>query len=260
MKGILALPPEFAPGTDWRYNNTNYVLLGILIHRVTGQVYGDYLHDQFFAPLGMRSTRVISDAEVIARRASGYEIKGGELRNQEWVSPTFNSTADGTIYTTVEDMARWDRALSGTTLLRPASLARLWTPVRLANGKENSRRYGFGGWVDAVNGHRTVEHSGSWQGFTSDMVRYADDGLSVAVFVNLDAGHARPDGIVRVVAGLVSPALMPDPAKPLPDDRHRRVRHQHHVADEQRFQQLSHQQHADGDVQRPRLRCQLHVQ
>jgi CubicO group peptidase (beta-lactamase class C family) len=218
VKGILALPSEFAPGTDWRYNNTNYVLLGILIHRVTGRLYGDYLHDEFFAPLGMRSTRVISDAAVIERRASGYEIKGGELRNQQWVSPTFNSTADGTIYTTVEDMARWDRALSDGTLLRPASLTRLWTPVKLADGKENRQHYAFGWWVDAVNGHRTIEHSGAWQGFASDMTRYPEDGLSVAVFVNLDSGHARPDGIVHVVAGIVSPALMPPPAKSLADD------------------------------------------
>lgn len=217
-KGILALSPSFPVGTKWQYNNTNYVLLGILVHRITGKLYGDYLHDEFFAPLGMRSTRVISDTAVIERRASGYEIKGGDLRNQDWVSPTFNATADGTIYTTVEDMARWDRALYGSNLLSPASLNRLWTPFKLVDGRENSKRYGFGWWVDQVNGHRLIEHNGAWQGFTSEMARYLDDGLTVTVFVNLDSDHARPVPIARVVAGLVMPALMPTLAKPLAND------------------------------------------
>lgn len=116
----LKLPLDFPVGTDWRYNNTNYMMLGILIHRVTGQFYGDWLRDRFFAPLGMRATRVISDTDVIERRASGYEIKGGVVKNQAWVSATFNATADGTIYTTVEDMARWDRALTAGTVLKPS--------------------------------------------------------------------------------------------------------------------------------------------
>ena len=220
-KAIVGLPHDFKVGTDWRYNNTNYVLLGILVHRITGKFYGDYLQDEFFAPLGMSATRVISDSAVITHRASGYEMKGGELRNQEWVSPTFNATADGTIYTTVEDMARWDRALYGNNLLNAASLKRMWTPFKLANGRENSKRYGFGWWIDAVNGHRLIEHSGAWQGFTSEMARYSDDELTVTVFVNLDSAHARPYPIAHVVAGLVSPALMPPPARPLPDDPRR---------------------------------------
>lgn len=215
---VVKLPLEFPVGTDWRYNNTNYMLLGILIHRVTGRFYGDWLHDRFFAPLGMTATRIISDTDVIMHRASGYEQKGGELKNQTWVSATFNATADGTIYTTVEDMARWDRALTEGTILRPASFKRIWTPFVLANGKPNSAGYGFGWQIRTTNGHRVIEHGGAWQGFASDMSRYPDDGLSVAVFANLDAAHARPAQIAHVVAGLVVPALMPPPSSPLPDD------------------------------------------
>lgn len=218
LSAILALPPAFKPGTDWQYNNTNYVLLGILIHRVTGRFYGDWLHDQFFAPLGMRATRVISDTDVIERRASGYEIKGGVLRNQQWVSATFNATADGALYTTVEDMARWDHALSEESLLSPASRARMWTAVRLADGRPNQRGYGFGWFTGAINAHRTISHSGAWQGFTSDMLRFPDDRLSVVAFVNLDSEHAGPENITKVVAGLVSPALMPAIGTPIADD------------------------------------------
>ena len=73
------LPIEFKPGEKWDYRNTNYVLLGVMIHRVVGQFYGDYLHDKIFAPLGMKSTRIISDRDIIPARAAGYEIEGGTL-------------------------------------------------------------------------------------------------------------------------------------------------------------------------------------
>ena len=183
---IAALPNEFEAGSQWSYNNTNYVLLGILIHRVTGQAYGDYLRETFFAPLGMSATRVISDTDVIPRRASGYEMHAGRLRNQEWVSPTFNSTADGTIYTTVEDMGRWERALVEGGLVSAASLEKMWTVFPLADGTPNPGRYGFGWNINTLNGTRRIMHNGSWQGFTSSMTRYPDRGVTVVVFANLD--------------------------------------------------------------------------
>lgn len=215
---IAALPVEFKPGEDWRYNNANYVLLGILIHRVAGRFYGDYLQDVFFRPLGMTRTRVISDADIIPKRASGYEIRAGALRNQAWVSPTFNATADGTIYTTIEDMGRWEQALDAGNLLSASSMARLWTPVRLSNGAPNSQGYGLGWRINSFKGHRRISHNGAWQGFTSAMVRFPDDGLTLVVFANLDSGNARPDLIARVVAGLVDDELMPDVSPVLQDD------------------------------------------
>jgi len=216
--GIAALPVVSAPGAEWRYNNANYVLLGILIHRVTGQFYGDYLRTVFFEPLGMRDTRVVSDTEIITRRASGYEIRGGALQNQAWVSATFNSTADGTIYSTIDDMGRWERALSEGRLLSPTSMQRMWTPAPLADGRPNSEGYGFGWMINTLNGHRRITHNGAWQGFTSTMARYPESGLSVVVFANLDSSYGRPDLIARVVAGLVEPALMPPPSPALQDD------------------------------------------
>src|SRR5579864_5614378 len=88
---IEALPIENAPGAKWNYRNTNYVLLGFLIHRVTGTFYADYLANRIFKPLGMTSTRLISDADIIPNRSAGYQWENGELKNQDWVSPTFNS-------------------------------------------------------------------------------------------------------------------------------------------------------------------------
>jgi CubicO group peptidase (beta-lactamase class C family) len=214
---IEKLPIEFKPGEKWNYRNTNYVLLGVIVHRVTGQFYGDYLDEKIFVPLGMESTRIISDRDVIPARAAGYEIEGGTLKNQNFVSPTFNSTADGALYFNVVDLEKWDRALYGTTLLTRASLDRMWTPFLLNDGTVNSAGYGFGWGVGEENGRRVVRHSGAWQGFTCDIDRYVNNGVTVVVLTNLDEGHAEPRNIAKVVAGLVDPELMPKPTASIAD-------------------------------------------
>ena len=216
-KRIAAMPMDFKPGEDWAYRNTNYVLLGIVIHKVTGKFYGDYLQERIFKPLGMTSTRIISEADIIPHRASGYELVKGQLKNQEWVSPTFNSTADGTLYFTVLDLEKWDAALYTEKLLKRASLDQMWTVMKLNNGQPNKANYGFAWDIKEINGHKVIEHGGAWQGFTCQIARYVDDKLTVVVLTNLDAGHARPAKIAHTVAGFYVPALMPVEAKPIED-------------------------------------------
>ena len=97
LRIIGGIPLAFYPGTKWSYSNLGYVTLGILIHRVTGEFYGDFLQKRIFGPLGMTSTRVINEADIIPHRAAGYRLVGGQLKNQEWVSPTVNTTADGSL-------------------------------------------------------------------------------------------------------------------------------------------------------------------
>jgi CubicO group peptidase (beta-lactamase class C family) len=213
VKRIEALPIDFPVGSNWAYCNTNYVLLGILIHKVTGEFYADFLADRIFKPLGMTSTRLISDADIIPNRASGYRIHDDKLQNEEWVSPTFNSTGDGSLYFNVLDLAKWDGALYGTKLLKQSSLNRIWTIFPLNNGVRNPGNYGFGWWINVVNGHNVVEHSGSSEGFTCHISRYLDDNLTVVVLTNLSAGHSHPDSMVHEIAGLINPALMPLPPK-----------------------------------------------
>jgi CubicO group peptidase (beta-lactamase class C family) len=219
VKKIETLPIEFKPGDKWDYRNTNYALLGVLIHKVTGQNYRDYLHDHIFAPLGMVSTRGISDSDIIPGRAAGYEIVGGQLKNQTWVSPSLNATADGTLYFNVVDLEKWDRALYGTTLLSQKSLDTMWTPFVLNDGKPNASHYGFGWASDSMNGHRVIQHTGSWQGFTCTINRFVDDKLTVVVLTNLDAGHSSPVYLSHVIAGLVEPALMPKPNPAIKDSK-----------------------------------------
>ena len=207
VKKVEALPIENPPGDKWNYRNTNYLLLGILIHRVTGTPYADFLAQRIFKPLGMTSTRLISESDIIPNRAAGYELHGTELKNQEWVSPTFNSTGDGTLYFNVLDLAKWDAAIYTTQLLKQSSLDRMWTIFPLNDGKPNPGSYGFAWELDPQNGHKRIEHGGAWQGFTCEISRYPEDSLSVVVLTNLDAGHARPALFTHVIAGLIDPPL-----------------------------------------------------
>jgi CubicO group peptidase (beta-lactamase class C family) len=210
VKKIETLPIENPPGEKWNYRNTNYVLLGILIHKVTGKPYADFLAERIFKPLGMTSTRLISEADIIPNRAAGYRIaRNNELKNQTWVSPTFNSTADGTLYFNVLDLAKWDAALYTTRLLKQSSLDRIWTVFPLNDGKPNPAGYGFGWNIGDANGHRLIEHGGAWQGFTCDISRFPDDSLTVVILTNLDAGHARPELFAHFIAGVADPPLAP---------------------------------------------------
>src|SRR5690242_19127423 len=216
-KRITEMPMDFKTGEDWAYRNTNYVLLGILIHKVTGQFYGDFLQERIFRPLGMSRTRIISEADIIPGRSSGYQLVKGELKNQDWVSPSLNSTADGALYFTVEDLQKWDAALYTEKLLKKASLDRMWTVEKLNNGKPNKANYGFAWEINSVNGHRVIEHGGAWQGFTTYIARYVDDRLTVVALTNLDSGHSNPKKITSGVAAIYNPALKPAEQKPIED-------------------------------------------
>ena len=200
IQAFSKMPMDFAPGEKWSYSNTGYVLLGIIIHRVTGKFYGDILQERIFKPLGMTSTRIISEADIVSHRSSGYRLVKGELKNQEWVSPTLNTTADGALYTNVLDLAKWDAALDARKLVQPSSYELMWTPVKLNSGK--TYPYGFAWDVTTKNGHRLVAHDGAWQGFTMNITRYLDDRLTVIVMTNLDSDNSKPEKIADDVSKL----------------------------------------------------------
>ncbi|QHB71453.1 serine hydrolase [Stenotrophomonas sp. 364] len=119
VQKVSQLPVEASPGETWSYRDANYLLLGAVIRSITGKFHGDILAEEIFGRLGMTASRVISDQEIVPHRAAGYERRGGTLYNQAWVSPTFNSTADGTQYLTGRDLKHWGRALCSA--LRPGS-------------------------------------------------------------------------------------------------------------------------------------------
>ena len=208
VRRFIVLPLDFPPGSKWSYSNSAYVILGVLIHRITGEFYGDFLEQRIFRLLHMDATHIISEENIVANRSAGYRLVDGVLKNQEWVAPKLNTTADGALYTNVLDMAKWDAALTGQTLLKKSSYEQMYTPVRLNDGK--TYPYGFGWGLAENNGHAVIEHSGSWQGFTTDISRYPGDHLSVVVLTNLDSAHAHPVKIAHAVAAMYIPDLHGD--------------------------------------------------
>jgi CubicO group peptidase (beta-lactamase class C family) len=198
LKIVEGIPLAFPPGTAWSYSNLGYLTLGIVIHKVTGQFYGDFLQKRIFRPLGMNATRIISEADIVPHRAAGYRLVKGELKNQEWVAPTVNTTADGSLYFSIDDLAKWDAALYTEKLLKRSSLKQMWTVAKLTNGQPNPGHYGFGWLTGKRNGHPVVEHEGSWQGFETDISRYVEDRLTVAVLTNL--AEAKPYTLANHVA------------------------------------------------------------
>jgi len=211
LKIIMGIPLAYAPGTKCDYSNLGYATLGILIHRVTGKFYGDFLQERIFHPLGMATTRIISEAVIVPNRSSGYRLDHGVLKNQEWVSPSLNTTADGSLYFSVLDLAKWDAALYTEKLLHRSSFDQMWTTVRLADGQPNSGHYGFGWFIDKQDGHRLVQHSGAWQGFQTHISRYIDDKLTIIALSNL--GGSKPsdicDGVGKLYLSGTAPGSAP---------------------------------------------------
>ena len=199
------IPLAFQPGEKWSYSNLAYVTLGILIHKVSGKFYGDFLQERIFKPLEMSTARIISEADVVPNRAAGYRVANGQLKNQSWVSPSLNTTADGALYLTVYDMAKWDAALYTEKLLKRSSLEQMWTPVKLNDGKTHP--YGFGWGLGNVRGHRVIEHGGAWQGFKAQISRYVDDKLTIILFANQI--RANQGKLVHDIAAIINPELAP---------------------------------------------------
>ncbi len=205
-------PLEFPPGERWQYSNTGYFLLGLLIEEASGRPYAEFMAERIFRPLGMARTRVNDLKAIIPGRARGYARDGETLVNGEYVSPTQPFSA-GALVSSVADMAKWDATLSAATLLDRATLDAMWTPAKLNGG--GAADYGLGWQVVETNGHRTVAHGGGIPGFSTQILRFPDDKLSVVVLTNLEGGHA--GGMARGIAVLFLPDLADGPAEAIAD-------------------------------------------
>jgi CubicO group peptidase (beta-lactamase class C family) len=198
-----AQPLQFTPGDRESYSSTGYSLLGIVIHRVTGKSWGDFVREQIFQPLGMRTARVNSDPDSVPNRATGYYLAGDTLQTAERVSPSINSMADCCLSFTVRDLARFAIGLNHAKPLGQEGLKLSWTPVRLNNG--GTYPYGLGWNIVEQRGYRRIGHSGAWSGFHATFQRYPDFDLTVIVLLNL--GQANSEGIATSLTGLVEPRL-----------------------------------------------------
>jgi D-alanyl-D-alanine carboxypeptidase len=176
-------PLDFPPGAAWSYSNTGFSLLGYVIENVSGQGYWQFMRDRLFGPLGMSSTTSRDPRNVIPRRAAGYETnRAGQYVNRDYdLTDIFSA---GAIVSTVGDLAKWNAALDGQKLLTAATEQEMWTPVRLNNGATHP--YGFGWFLDPLQGQPNIGHSGSTSGFSASFQRFPKDGLAVIVLTNSD--------------------------------------------------------------------------
>ena len=205
-------PLDFPVGDRYAYSNTNYHLLGMMIHKISGKPYGDFLQERIFAPLAMKDTRILSLAEIIPHRASGYRWDGKEMQNGEYIAASVLGYAGGGIRSTVRDLAKWDAALYTEKLLKQSSLEQMWTPAKLNNGSLTS--YGFGWGIGTLSGHRFVSHTGGHlTGFTTVITRFLDDRLTVIVLTN-QTGLSDPSAIAKGIAGFYLPGLTPPDSAP----------------------------------------------
>lgn len=209
----------FAPGTRYRYSNTGYALLALIVARVSGQDFASFLRTRIFLPLGMRDTLAYqAGVSSIAHRAFGYSYERSAWRRTDQ-SVTSAVLGDGGVYSSIDDLAKWDAALYDERLLSARSLALAFTPATATD--DPAVRYGFG-W--RISGE-TLWHSGETAGFRNVIVRYPRHHFTVVVLTNRDAPE--PYLLALAIAKLYLPdadagraaggAAGPDPsARPLP--------------------------------------------
>ena len=196
VRFVQRMTPDYEPGAKWSYSNTDYMLLGVIIHKVTGKLYSDLLLERVWKPAGMKTMRILSDTDIIPNRCQGYDMIDGAWHNQDWVSQSVNSTADGTLMASADDFIAWDHALNAYLVLPKAIQEAVWQEQKLNDGK--GTHYGFGWVPQTIHGHRSVWHNGAWQGFVSVYMRFPDDHVSVALFTN--GSNARPEAVAIKIA------------------------------------------------------------
>jgi CubicO group peptidase (beta-lactamase class C family) len=208
---------KFAPGTSWSYSNSGYVVLGIIVSKVSGKSYGEFLRARSFAPLKMNHTIVFQKGKnEVVNRASGHSKENDTLKETDQ-SSTSATLGDGGIYSNLEDLAKWDDALRAHTLLSEKEFQPALAPVKLADGSEphwpkeandnnlhpgKAVSYGFGWFLDPYQGRQRMWHTGSTMGFRTVIERFAEgDGLTILVLCNRT--DLNPEQLALQVADLI---------------------------------------------------------
>lgn len=202
----------FEPGSSWRYDNTGYILLGMLIEKVTGRPWGVDLTERFAKPMGLNDTRDCRAEPVIPRRARGYEDEGNGWINTPYLAMS-QPFAAGAMCSTAGDLARWNRALHTGKVVSAASYALMTTPEGAA--AKNDFPYGFGLGRDTIGGQPVITHGGGIHGFITGNAWVPGTELSVTVLTN--SGGAPANELLKqlVRAALGAPLELRPPAVPL---------------------------------------------
>lgn len=184
---------DFEPGSKMSYSNSGYIVLGMIIEKVSGESYESFLRKNLFDPVGMKDSGYDSYKTVIAHRASGYARGPNGLANAAYMDMSLPYAA-GALYSTTEDLLRWEQALFGGKVLKPASLQKMTTP--------NKGDYALGVVVREQDGHRVVQHNGGINGFNTFLAYYPDSHITIAVLGNVN-GPA-PDAIGSALGTLAN--------------------------------------------------------
>jgi CubicO group peptidase (beta-lactamase class C family) len=199
---VSGKPFDFEPGAGWRYSNTNYYLLGMVIAKASGRPYAAFMQDAFFTPLGLAHTRYGSEREIIPHRAQGYAFNPDTGSHSNDAAISMNTPgAGGALVSSAGDLVRWQIALTNGRAIRPASFEQMIaSPVQTEQG---NALYGLGLMVDHRDGQRVITHGGGINGFGGVLSWLPDSGLRVAVISN---SEALSGGVVerRIIAALTS--------------------------------------------------------
>jgi CubicO group peptidase (beta-lactamase class C family) len=192
---------EFAPGTKWEYSNSGYAVLAMIVEKVSGQPFGQFLRDRIFVPLKMTHTLAYEKGKnEVPHRAYGHTREKGVWHETDQ-SPTSAVLGDGGIYSSLDDLAKWDRALRNNTLVSAAEMQPALTPVQPTDGPPKfpdgePLTYGFGWFLDPYQGHKRMSHDGSTVGFRTTIQRFPDDNLTIIVLAN--RADINPDVALKV--------------------------------------------------------------
>ncbi len=199
-------PLKFTPGEKFYYSSCGYQLLGLIIEKLSGKSYEQFLEDEFFRPLGMSHTVYAYDQRVISGRVAGYTSDGKKLLRAKYLDMSIPFAA-GALASNVDDLAAWDDAITASKVLRPSTWQRIFTPHTL-NSKQPSV-YGYGWYIGRQDGHAVASHTGTINGFTSDVLRLPDDHvldiISLAMKIGLLAAGER---IAEPIAKPLDPKLL----------------------------------------------------
>lgn len=179
---------KFPPGSKWEYSNSGYATLAMIVEKVSGKPFGQFLHDRIFAPLHMDNTLAYEKGKnEVPNRAFGHTKENNGWKETDQ-SPTSAVLGDGGIYTSIDDLIKWDGALREHTLVSEAEMKPALTPVHVTDGPPTSEgrnvSYGFGWFLDSYKGHKRMSHDGETIGFRTTIQRFPDDRLTVIVLAN----------------------------------------------------------------------------
>jgi D-alanyl-D-alanine carboxypeptidase len=197
---------NFPPGEHWSYNNSGFVLLSLLIEQQSGLPYREFLQSRILTPLQMHATYANDLRHIIPNRVAGYVWDDAEWRNRRVFFAGKQSNGDGELVSTLADLIKWDAAWRSNQFLLPSSLQQVWTPVTV-NSKELARtmldtHYGFGWFLGEHEGHRAFWTPGAGDGFSTTLMRFPDDDLTVIVLSNRDE-FLWADKLARGIGALV---------------------------------------------------------